>query len=86
LTLFVALNYVRALEHGMARLREGFPLSNLARLVVSIFLPRLRESRLVRPISPTALAIRVIRANIVAEWLFELLSSRPRAPKKRDNE
>ena len=58
-------------------------LSSLARLVVvSIFLPRLRESRLVRPISPTALAIRVIRANIVAEWLFELLPSRPRAPKK----
>ncbi|MEX2163516.1 MAG: hypothetical protein WD823_04650 [Sulfuricaulis sp.] len=40
---------------------------------------------LVRPISPTALAIRVIRANIVAEWLFELLPSRGRATKKRDD-
>jgi MFS family permease len=58
-------------------------LSSLARaLVVLVFLPRLRETRLVRPISPTALAIRVIRANIVAEWLFELLPSRTRGPKK----
>ncbi|MEX2163519.1 MAG: hypothetical protein WD823_04665 [Sulfuricaulis sp.] len=53
-------------------------------VVVSVFLPRLRETRLVRPISPTALAIRVIRANIVAEWLFELLPSRGRATKKRE--
>jgi MFS family permease len=47
-------------------------------IVISIFLPRLRETRLVRPISRTALAIRVIRANIVAEWLFELLPTRDR--------
>jgi len=52
--------------------------------VVLIFLPRLRETRLVRPISPTALAIRVVRANIGAGWLFELLPSREHAPKKRD--
>ena len=52
-------------------------------VVVSIFLPRQRETRLVRPISPTALAIRVIRANIVAEWLFELLPSRGRAPRNQ---
>ena len=59
-------------------------LSSVVRaIVVSIFLPRLRETRLVRPISPTALAIRVIRANIVAEWIFELLPSRGRAAKKR---
>jgi hypothetical protein len=43
----------------------------------------LRETRLVRPISPTALAIRVIRANVLAEWLFELLPSRRRARKSR---
>ncbi|MEX2163180.1 MAG: hypothetical protein WD823_02900 [Sulfuricaulis sp.] len=59
-------------------------LSSFARaVVVLIFLPHLRETRLVRPISPTALTIRVIRANIVAEWLFELLPSRGRATKKR---
>ncbi|MEX2163178.1 MAG: hypothetical protein WD823_02890 [Sulfuricaulis sp.] len=52
---------------------------------MSVFLPRLRETRLVRPISPTALAIRVMRANIVAEWLFELLPSRGRATKKRQD-
>jgi MFS family permease len=51
--------------------------------VVAVFLPRLRETRLVRPISPTALAIRVIRANVLAEWLFELLPSRRRARKNR---
>jgi MFS family permease len=50
-------------------------------VVVSVFLPRLRETRLVRPISPTALAIRVLRANIVAEWLFELLPTRERTPR-----
>jgi hypothetical protein len=37
----------------------------------------------VRPISPTALAIRVIRANVLAEWLFELLPGRKRPPKDR---
>jgi hypothetical protein len=52
-------------------------------LVVAVFLPMLRETRLVRPISPTALAIRVIRANVLAEWLFELLPSRRRARKNR---
>lgn len=58
--------------------------SSVARAaVIAVFLPRLRETRLVRPISPTALAIRVIRANIVAEWIFELLPSRGRAPRKR---
>jgi MFS family permease len=60
-------------------------LSGVVRVVVvSVFLPRLRETRLVRPISPTALAIRVIRANIGAGWLFELLPSRERAIKRRD--
>jgi MFS family permease len=60
-------------------------LSSVVRVVVvSIFLPRLRETRLVRPISPTALAIRVIRANIVAGWIFELLPSRGRETKRRD--
>lgn len=59
-------------------------LSSVVRaLVIAIFLPRLRETRLVRPISPTALAIRVIRANILAEWLFELLPSRGRQTRKR---
>ena len=39
--------------------------------------------RRLKPVSQkTALAIRVIRANIVAEWLCELLPSRTRAPKK----
>ncbi len=51
--------------------------------VIAVFLPRLRETRLVRPISPTALAIRVIRANVLAEWLFELLPGRRRARKDR---
>jgi hypothetical protein len=48
--------------------------------VIAVFLPLLRETRLVRPISPTALAIRVIRANVTAEWLFELLPGRRRTP------
>jgi len=52
-------------------------------IVIAVFLPRLRETRLVRPISRTALAIRVIRANVLAEWLFELLPGRKRAPKVR---
>lgn len=52
-------------------------------LVVALFLPGLRETRLVRPISAAALAIRVMRASIVAEWLFELLPARARAPRKR---
>src|SRR5215468_3629 len=51
--------------------------------VVAIFLPLLRETRPVRSISPAALAIRVIRANVLAEWLFELLPSRGRARKNR---
>ncbi len=56
--------------------------SSLVRaLVIAVFLPPLRETRLVRPISPTALAIRVIRANVMAEWLFELLPGRKRPPK-----
>lgn len=56
--------------------------SSVARaLVIAVFLPGLRETRLVRPISPTALAIRVIRANVLAEWLFELLPARRRRPK-----
>ncbi len=56
--------------------------SSLVRaVVIAVFLPRLRETRLVRPISRTALAIRVIRANVLAEWLFELLPSRKRPPK-----
>jgi MFS family permease len=52
-------------------------------VVVAVFLPPLRETRLVRPISPTALAIRVIRANVLAEWLFELLPSRRRGRRHR---
>ena len=52
-------------------------------VVVAIFLPLLRETRPVRAISPTALAIRVIRANVLAEWLFEMLPSRGRARKNR---
>ena len=56
--------------------------SSLARaVVIAGFLRGLRETRLVRPISPTALAIRVIRANVLAEWLFELLPGRRRPPK-----
>jgi len=55
-------------------------------IVVAVFLPPLRETRLVRPISPTALAVRVMRANIGAGWLFELLPSRGRASKKREND
>jgi len=51
--------------------------------VIAIFLPLLREARPVRPISPAALAIRVIRANVLAEWLFELLPSRGRTRKNR---
>jgi MFS family permease len=59
--------------------------SGVARaVVIAVFLRRLRETRLVRPISPTALAIRVIRANVMAEWLFELLPGRRRTPKDRD--
>ena len=59
-------------------------LSTVARaLVVAIFLPRLRERRPVRPISAAALAIRVMRANILAEWLFELLPARSRQPRSR---
>jgi len=58
--------------------------SSLARaVVVAVFLPRLRETRLVRPISATGLAIRVIRANVLAEWLFELLPGRKRERKDR---
>ena len=63
--------------------------STVARaVVIAVFLPGLREMRLVRPISPTALAIRVIRANVLAEWLFELLPARRRRPKngKREGE
>jgi MFS family permease len=53
--------------------------SSIARAaVIAVFLPGLRETRLVRPISPAALAIRVMRANILAEWLFELLPGRKR--------
>ena len=60
--------------------------SSLVRaVVVAVFLPPLRETRLVRPISPTALAIRVIRANVLAEWLFELLPSRRRGRKDRSS-
>jgi len=56
--------------------------SSLARaVVIVVFLRRLRETRLVRPISATALAIRVMRANVLAEWLFELLPGRKRTPK-----
>lgn len=59
--------------------------SSVARaVVIAVFLRRLRETRLVRPISATALAIRVIRANVMAEWLFELLPGRKRTPKDRD--
>jgi MFS family permease len=61
--------------------------SGVARAVVlAVFLPKLRETRLVRPISRTALAIRVIRANVMAEWLFELLPGRgrKRLPKRQD--
>jgi len=58
--------------------------SSVARaVVIAVFLRRLRETRLVRPISATALAIRVIRANVLAEWLFELLPGRKRTPKDR---
>jgi MFS family permease len=58
--------------------------SSVARaLVIAVFLRGLREMRLVRPISATALAIRVIRANVLAEWLFELLPGRKRTPKDR---
>ena len=63
--------------------------STVARaVVIAVFLPGLREMRLVRPISPAALAIRVIRANVLAEWLFELLPARRRRPKngKREGE
>jgi hypothetical protein len=48
-----------------------------------MFLRQLRELRPVRPISATALAIRVIRANVMMEWLFELLPGRGREPKDR---
>ena len=59
-------------------------LSTVARaLVLAIFLPRLRERRPVRPTSAAALAIRVVRANILAEWLFELLPARSRQPRSR---
>jgi MFS family permease len=61
--------------------------SGLARAaVIAVFLPRLRETRLVRPISRTELAIRVIRANGMAEWLFELLPGRAKKqrPDARD--
>ena len=44
----------------------------------------LRETRLVRPISRTALAIRVIRANVMAEWLFELLPGRKQRSGAKD--
>ena len=58
--------------------------SGVARaVVIAVFLRRLRETRLVRPISATALAISVIRANVMAEWLFELLPGRKRTPKDR---
>ena len=58
--------------------------SGVARaVVIAVFLRRLRETRLVRPISASALAIRVIRANVLAEWLFELLPGRKRTPKDR---
>jgi hypothetical protein len=52
-------------------------------VVVAVFLRQLREIRLVRPISATALAIRVIRANVMMEWLFELLPGRKRERKDR---
>jgi hypothetical protein len=53
-------------------------------VVISILLPRLRETLLVHPIFSTALAIRVIRANIVAQWPFELPPTRERAAKARN--
>ncbi len=87
----LATNAPRALQLGDVSLTfvSGLWLalcaSSLARLVVvAVFLPGLRETRLVRPISPTALAIRVIRANVMAEWLFELLPGRKRPPKDRN--
>ncbi len=87
----LATNAPRALELGgytiafTSGLWLALSVSSVARaVVVSVFLPQLRETRLVRPISPTALAIRVIRANVVAEWLFELLPSRGRVLKKRN--
>jgi len=61
--------------------------SGVARaLVIAVFLRPLRETRLVRPISATALAIRVLRANALAEWLFELLPGKKRAPKDRSSD
>jgi MFS family permease len=58
--------------------------SSVARaVVIAMFLRQLRETRLVRPISATALAIRVIRANVLMEWVFELLPGRKRGPKDR---
>jgi MFS family permease len=56
--------------------------SALARaVVIAVFLRRLREMRAVRPISAAGLAIRVMRANVLAEWLFELLPGRKRERK-----
>lgn len=61
--------------------------SGVARaVVIAVFLRPLRETRLVRPISATALAIRVLRANALAEWLFELLPGKKRAPKDRSSD
>jgi MFS family permease len=58
--------------------------SSVARaVVIAVFLRRLRETRPVRPISAAALAIRVIRANVLAEWLFGLLPGRKRTRKYR---
>jgi len=58
--------------------------SSVARaVVIAVFLRRLREARPVRPISAAALAIRVIRANVLAEWLFGLLPGRKRTRKYR---
>jgi len=61
--------------------------SAIARIVVSVvFLPRLREVRSVRRTSAAALALRVVRVTVMAEWLFELLpwtrSRRRSAPAK----
>ena len=74
----------------LERIRPGesivlFPLmaASAWALVIAVFLRQLRETRLVRPISASALAIRVIRANVLAEWLFELLPGRKRTPKDR---
>jgi MFS family permease len=69
----------RTTLHFTSGLWSVMIVSGLARaLVAVVFLPRLRAVRTVRVLSAAGLALRVTRATVLAEWLFELLPGRRR--------